>query len=329
MVTTTFTEAVLASARRAIGLKGFSSDQPRDEHGKWTSAGGGDVAAPVSHVREGDAIWASDVRTKAGVNITSVTGVKEQGGQTKITGYGWSGKPTSVLVNAGDTIHLQELGPNHSDEARSAHESLANMPEGSSIVAPGKNDAAPALSPELADAKEALDKGTSAFAAQGGSVREVSSAEIGQLLGQLSEQRAAIESERTLSEMDARGFDFARYALEAAQSQEDMHAFVATADGVGIAGALSVQMRDDSAMGISSKYLLVDYVGTTQVAAGTGTSLAKEAYDYAAKQGAAVMGEPLGEASTFWKRLGWTDDPNGEGAYYHGLSAADVKTLVR
>ena len=178
----------------------------------------------------------------------------------------------------------------------------------------------------LSDVKSALEKGTTAFEHDGGEIHAVSIDEANEAAMQLSDQRSMIEQYQPIDGMDARGYDFTEFALRSA-GEESMHSFIATVDGMGIAGAMSVQERDDTEYGVG-KYLFVDYVGTTQIASGTGTSLANAAYEYAAARGLGVQGEPYKEAATFWEKLGWVEDPEGVGGAYFGLTADQVKELV-
>ena len=179
-----------------------------------------------------------------------------------------------------------------------------------------------------ADVNAVLKESVAAFAGDGGDIRQVSLEEANALIEQLADQRHMMEEDNPLSEDEARGFEFTAFALEAAK-EEDMQVFVAGVEGLGIAGAMSVTIRDESEFGFEDKYVLVDYVGSTQIASGTGTALANAAYEYAAKNNMSIQGEPIETAASFWDRLGWKEDPNQEGSFYHGLTAKEVKEAIK
>lgn len=142
----------------------------------------------------------------------------------------------------------------------------------------------------------------------------------------------------TLSEMcDMAGQEFAEqvgtfftsYALRAMKEFGDPahggwgHVYVANVEGLGVGGAIGLVDRPDD------QTVHVDYLGSTGLASGTGTSLAVAAAKHAASKGWALLGEPTDDARPFWKKLGWKPDPEGTGSTGWGWSAADTAKVAR
>jgi len=203
----------------------------------------------------------------------------------------------------------------NSDQPRSSNGEFAS----------NDSEFAPVEAANAADAKETVERGIASFKEDGGEIQSLSKKECANMLDVLATERDNISDYKTFSKMDERGWDFTESALDSGES--GFKVSVATVDGLGIAGAISYKIQDDAEFG-GGKYVLIDYLGTTQIAKGTGSALANEVYKFAAARGLSVQGEPYLEGQHFWARHGWVEDPEEIGGYYSGLTADQVKKLA-
>lgn len=128
-----------------------------------------------------------------------------------------------------------------------------------------------------------------------------------------------------------KGVQFTRYALDKDSHVPGTKVFVASAKparpGPGdLAGAISFYEHEEA----GERFVHVDYLGTTGVAAGAGTALAHAVAKYAAARGLGVMGEPENEgAQAFWTKIGWHGDPMGLGATtFAGWTPGEAKAVA-
>jgi 8-oxo-dGTP pyrophosphatase MutT (NUDIX family) len=122
------------------------------------------------------------------------------------------------------------------------------------------------------------------------------------------------------------GVKFTRDALNSASHMPGARVIVAAARSSGkgkdkTAGAATVYEHDGA--------LHVDLIGTTGLAPGAGTALARKIAEVAAAKNLPVLGEPYGEeAESFWQKLGWHPDPLDDGSPAWGWTAAEAAELA-
>lgn len=113
---------------------------------------------------------------------------------------------------------------------------------------------------------------------------------------------------------------------QAAIEEPGARLIVARADGVGLAGALALRHQQDED---GSEYYYVEYVGSTGMAKGTGSVLAKQVAEIAARDGLPVYGQPSSQgAATFWGKVGWTEDPNDIGTELFGWTPGQTREVA-
>jgi hypothetical protein len=101
-------------------------------------------------------------------------------------------------------------------------------------------------------------------------------------------------------------------------------AHVAEADG-GIAGAIGMEVSE---LG----FLHIEYLGSTGIAPGTGSSLVRQAFRDAFERGIGISLNPTSAATPFWEKMGMVDNPWGitgedaEGLW--GMTADRVKAVA-
>lgn len=118
------------------------------------------------------------------------------------------------------------------------------------------------------------------------------------------------------------GVGYTRIALNSYHDfgEEKATVYVAHAEGLGVAGAISIVDYPERSH--------VDYLGSTGLAKGTGTALAVQAAKHAARRGLPLTGEPTDEAEPFWRKLGWKEDPTGDGWDIWGWNAQDTAKVA-
>lgn len=161
--------------------------------------------------------------------------------------------------------------------------------------------------------RSSLDK----FASDSGEVQDgVNPDEAQQELSDLIDIMGDPEFERD------KGVQFTQAAIE----EPGANVLVARADGVGLAGALALRKHDE---GDGDGFYYVEYVGSTGVAKGAGSALAKRAAEIAARDGLPLLGEPDSpEAEAFWRKMGWTHDPMDSGTELLGWTPDQVREVA-
>jgi SPP1 gp7 family putative phage head morphogenesis protein len=171
---------------------------------------------------------------------------------------------------------------------------------------------------------EARPSNSEAFAADRGHVSELSGTQVVTRanLDRIEKRIRGAKNKQAWN--DDKGVKFTRFALDG-ENMPGEKIFTAQTQPDGkwpyLAGAARVHVQDGA--------LHVDYVGTTGITRGTGTALAKKIAQHAAELGLPVIGEPENEgAATFWTKVGWHEDPTGEGYQAFGWTADEAREFA-
>lgn len=180
----------------------------------------------------------------------------------------------------------------------------------------------------------AVDRGLARFRQQGERMADepLAPAVAGHFAGLLDKMGGKLRKQADRQRWDKDlGVRFTRFALDPDVSGSRVH--VATDDHGGIAGAVSFYEHteeDPRGTGEDTRFVYVDYLGTTGTAAGAGTALAHAVARYAAARHLGVMGDPVNEdAGAFWAKLGWHEDPYDLGSGFYGWTPGETAEVAR
>ena len=145
--------------------------------------------------------------------------------------------------------------------------------------------------------------------------------------------QAMKDLDRIVMEVDAahnyKGMDFAQHAITDAEEMEGLVDLVVAKDEYGyMAGAMS--LINTEIVGGEHPVMAINFIGTTGIIEGAGSALVQEAINSAADAGLALTGTPADEdAERYWvEKMGWREDPTGEGLPIYGISAEEVNQLA-
>lgn len=105
-----------------------------------------------------------------------------------------------------------------------------------------------------------------------------------------------------------------------------------TKTGDGVAGALGYTIAPLGGAGLGGKSLYIDFLGTTGIADGTGSALARMAIKEAARQKLPITLDAITSARPFWAKMGMSGEAakalEGPYSYHWGMSAKDVQRIA-
>jgi hypothetical protein len=283
------------------------ADVVRDGDGQFAEKPGGGDNASARKPRNSQGRFADSTGREihVGSRVESVTGT-ERGTVVSIDSYGtptFRSEASGRLVAAFSPRRLRVMGDD---------------------PAPKPVRKGPAPKP-VQKPETPFSKGLEAFAKAGGSVSVVPNAQAKAILSELDSLMERMGGPDSDFARDDRVV-FARAAIEEASYDPDAILLVGRDKKLGISAAMVAYQRHDPDYNL--KHLYVERLGSTGITPGAGTALAVEAARMAQAQGMIVLGQPTPTSAPFWRKLGWHEDPTGQGVGLYGWNRDDLKKVT-
>lgn len=167
------------------------------------------------------------------------------------------------------------------------------------------------------------------FQSQGGKVSQIKPAVTGYYSDRLEQLAKKMRVVGDLSKTDNIGFRFTNFALNASKDFDNAKTFVATTSDGTPAGALDLLDKPEIGPHATetAPYAYIDYLGSTGILNGAGTSLVNDAVRYAAQKGYGLAGDPTYDALPFWRdEIGW-HSLEDEGLSWMGWTPTEVRRI--